>query len=109
MIQPTTSETTICPLMSGQIVPTQGQSGGVVTPGHAVLTPSVVVCALEKCAWYDGHEGKCSVLASSSYLRYMSDALLTIGRVIEPPVNSPMAGICDALNEIVNLLKERKR
>lgn len=121
-----------CPLMSGHPVPIATPVGVVLGPNQTAIGPMIVPCAEEECPWFDVPTQRCVIFAgcymagalhnlstlAESDLRSMAGSLENLRvlavvvedlkMVLEPPVNSPIAGIADALSEIVNLLKRRK-
>lgn len=113
---PTTDS--ICPLMSGQIVPVQMTPGGVVEPGKTRLAPSVVTCAREKCQWWDeSGDGCCKIETIGEFVMDLSRSLSSLGNVVsgsilsikdvlEPPTESPLVRIADNLEEIRKTLDD---
>jgi len=95
----------ICPLMSGQIVPTKGQPGGVVTPGQMALAPSVVMCAREKCQWWDEFGDQCTLHAIAEALKAVHGSVASVRDVLEPASESPLVRIGDILDGIWKLLE----
>jgi len=90
----------ICPLMSGQIIPTKGQPGGVVTPNKTILSPSVVTCARENCQWWDEFGEQCALQAIAEALKAVHGSVTSVRNVLEPASESPLVRIGDTLDKI---------
>lgn len=97
----------ICPLMSGQIVPVQGASGGVVTPGQTTLAPSVVTCAREKCQWWDEFGQQCALRAIAEALKAVHGSITSVRDVLEPASESPLVRISNSLDRLEYFLKTK--
>lgn len=97
----------ICPLMSGRIVPVPGRAGRIDTPGATTLAPSVVTCARENCAWWDESSEQCTLLSIAEAVGDVSNCLLSLRNVLEPPTVSPLATIANKLSLILDTLDRR--
>ena len=92
----------ICPLMSGQVGPVPGLSGGVVTPHQTMLAPNVVTCAREKCQWYDQSADECAIWTIAQALFKLAASIPQIAAGLEPPIGgSPLMRIADSLEKLV--------
>lgn len=94
----------ICPLMSGQIVPVPGRAGRIDTPGATTLAPSVISCAREKCQWWDELGEQCTLQTIAEVLKAVQYSVTSVGNVIEPASESPLARIGDVLATIDSTL-----
>lgn len=121
----------ICPLMSGQLVMTETQPGGVVTPGKPILTPSVVVCVEERCRWWHNPNRCCvkiqeaeatlqvalSVIEVKTALLQQIDAIQALALSVVGVKNAleplrlligSLRRLCDKLNDVTLTLEQEK-
>lgn len=93
----------ICPLMSGQLVMTEAQPGGVLTPGKPVLTPTKVVCAREACEWWDNVNACCSQQQLSATMVVLAQYVLEMKAALEPLrlLTGSLRRLCDKLNDLI--------
>jgi hypothetical protein len=94
----------ICPLMSGQLVPTNPKPGEIATPGQVILRPTIVTCACEKCRWWDESAEQCIAQIITGSLLALSRSLPEVTAVLEPPTKSPLVRISYTLDQIWKML-----
>lgn len=95
----------ICPLMSGQLVPTKPEPGQIATPGVVILRPTKVPCARERCQWWDRFDEQCAIQAIAEGFRVVHGSLTSIKDVLEPPTESPLVRIGDVLDRLESFLR----
>lgn len=101
----------ICPLMSGQLVMTEAQPGGVLTPGKPVLTPSVVVCVRERCEWWHPAARRCVKIQQAEVTLQGALSVIEIKNALEPLrlLIGSLRRLCDKLNDVTLVLETKKR
>ncbi len=123
----------MCPLMSGQGVPVQSNSG--IQTGQVQIATMEVPCGKEKCQWWDPAVDDCAMVDVASVSTCLTDLVQTVlatnqrltdinGTIseaasaisarllpLEPPQNgpSPIARLADAIEELVDITKDRKK
>jgi len=100
----------ICPLMSGQLVMTEGQPGDIVTPGKPVLTPSVVICARERCQWWHGPNRCCYQIQHAEATLQVALAVGEVKNALEPLrlLTGSLRRLCDKINDVILGLEPKK-
>lgn len=97
----------ICPLMSGQLAPSKPGPGEIAPPGVMILKPTIVVCVRENCRWWDESSEQCTLLSIAEEVGDVSNCLVTLRNVLEPPTESPLVRIADTLNHLLTLFIRR--
>jgi hypothetical protein len=97
----------ICPLMSGQLAPSNPGPGDIAPPGVMILKPTIVVCVREKCGWWDEFGHQCAIEAIAEGLVVVSGSLSSVRDVLEPATKSPLATIANKLSLILDTLDKR--
>jgi len=100
----------ICPLMSGQLVMTEAQAGGVLTPGKPVLTPSVVVCARERCQWWHNPNRCCYLIQHAEATLQAALSVIEVKNALEPMrlLTGSLRRLCDKINDVILFLETKK-
>lgn len=93
----------ICPIMSGQLVVSEGKPGGVVTPGKAVLIPSVVICARERCEWWHTPSGRCGKIQQAEATLQVAHSVMEVKAALEPLrlLIGSLRRLSDKLNDLI--------
>ena len=79
----------LCPIMSGQLVPTETAGGGVIAPGQPRFAPVMISCALEKCQWYNRDSETCAVEHLAFHLGNVQENLASVEAVLQPSTVKP--------------------
>lgn len=100
----------ICPLMSGQLVMTEAQAGGVLTPGKPVLIPTKVVCAREQCQWWNKPVGRCAKMEQAEATLQIALSVMEMKTALEPLrlLIGSLRRLCDKLNDVTLVLETMK-
>ncbi len=93
----------ICPLMSGQLVPTPASM--VVPPNAVPVAPVNVACAEERCAWWRQVPERCSISIIAEQTSAGASAIIELREMLEPAESTPLGAIAETLIEIVHLIK----
>lgn len=101
----------ICPRMSGQLVMTESQPGGVLTPGKPILTPSVVVCVEERCRLWHNPNRCCSEVQQAEATLQVALSVMEIKNALEPLrlLTGSLRRLCDKINDVILFLETKKR